>query len=43
MVLGVFIRDINKAMYMSEKLDAGIVFINTYNKTDVAVSFGGVK
>ncbi|XP_026963218.1 mitochondrial 10-formyltetrahydrofolate dehydrogenase isoform X1 [Sagmatias obliquidens] len=40
---GVFTRDINKAMYVSEKLDAGSVFINTYNKTDVAAPFGGVK
>ncbi|KAM5250453.1 mitochondrial 10-formyltetrahydrofolate dehydrogenase [Hipposideros larvatus] len=40
---GVFTRDINKAMYVSEKLDAGTVFINTYNKTDVAAPFGGVK
>lgn len=30
-------------MYVSEKLDAGTVFINTYNKTDVAAPFGGVK
>jgi len=40
---GVFTRDINKAMYVSEKLDAGTVFINTYNKTDVASPFGGFK
>ncbi|XP_070264059.1 mitochondrial 10-formyltetrahydrofolate dehydrogenase [Myotis yumanensis] len=40
---GVFTRDINKAMYISEKLEAGTVFINTYNKTDVAAPFGGVK
>ncbi|XP_033076704.1 mitochondrial 10-formyltetrahydrofolate dehydrogenase [Trachypithecus francoisi] len=40
---GVFTRDINKAMYVSEKLQAGTVFINTYNKTDVAAPFGGVK
>ncbi|KAF6117293.1 aldehyde dehydrogenase 1 family member L2 [Phyllostomus discolor] len=40
---GVFTRDINKAMYVSEKLEAGTVFINTYNKTDVAAPFGGVK
>lgn len=30
-------------MYVSEKLEAGTVFINTYNKTDVAAPFGGVK
>uniref|UniRef100_A0A8D1H5I3 10-formyltetrahydrofolate dehydrogenase n=1 Tax=Sus scrofa TaxID=9823 RepID=A0A8D1H5I3_PIG len=40
---GVFTRDINKAMYVSEKLEAGTVFINTYNKTDVAAPFGGFK
>ncbi|EGV93843.1 putative 10-formyltetrahydrofolate dehydrogenase ALDH1L2 [Cricetulus griseus] len=40
---GVFTRDINKAMYVSDKLEAGTVFINTYNKTDVAAPFGGVK
>ncbi|XP_077355584.1 mitochondrial 10-formyltetrahydrofolate dehydrogenase [Festucalex cinctus] len=40
---GVFTRDINKAMYVSEHLEAGTVFINTYNKTDVASPFGGFK
>ncbi|CAO2581267.1 Mitochondrial 10-formyltetrahydrofolate dehydrogenase [Lemmus lemmus] len=40
---GVFTRDLNKAMYVSDKLEAGTVFINTYNKTDVAAPFGGVK
>lgn len=40
---GVFTKDINKAMYVSEKLDAGTVFVNTYNKTDVAAPFGGFK
>ncbi|XP_043934341.1 cytosolic 10-formyltetrahydrofolate dehydrogenase [Protopterus annectens] len=40
---GVFTRDINKAMYVSEKLQAGTVFVNTYNKTDVAAPFGGFK
>ncbi len=28
---------------MSERLDAGTVFVNTYNKTDVAAPFGGFK
>ncbi|CAI8056591.1 Cytosolic 10-formyltetrahydrofolate dehydrogenase [Geodia barretti] len=36
-------NDINKALHVSEKLDAGTVFINTYNKTDVAAPFGGFK
>ncbi|MEE6480159.1 hypothetical protein FKM82_012477 [Ascaphus truei] len=40
---GVFTKDISKAMYVSDKLDAGTVFINTYNKTDVAAPFGGFK
>lgn len=40
---GVFTRDINKALYVSEKLNAGTVFVNTYNKTDVASPFGGFK
>ncbi|XP_048123872.1 mitochondrial 10-formyltetrahydrofolate dehydrogenase isoform X1 [Alosa alosa] len=40
---GVFTRDINKALYVSERLEAGTVFINTYNKTDVASPFGGFK
>lgn len=40
---GVFTRDLSKALYVSEKLHAGTVFINTYNKTDVASPFGGFK
>ena len=40
---GVFTNDISKAMYVSDKLDAGTVFVNTYNKTDVAAPFGGFK
>ncbi|CAH2312049.1 cytosolic 10-formyltetrahydrofolate dehydrogenase [Pelobates cultripes] len=40
---GVFTKDISKALYVSEKLQAGTVFVNTYNKTDVASPFGGFK
>lgn len=40
---GVFTRDINRAMAFAEKIQAGTVFINTYNKTDVAAPFGGFK
>ncbi|XP_053576821.1 cytosolic 10-formyltetrahydrofolate dehydrogenase [Bombina bombina] len=40
---GVFTKDISKALYVSEKLQAGTVFVNTYNKTDVAAPFGGFK
>ncbi|KAM8931074.1 cytosolic 10-formyltetrahydrofolate dehydrogenase [Pelodytes ibericus] len=40
---GVFTKDIGKALYVSDKLQAGTVFVNTYNKTDVASPFGGFK
>ncbi|KAJ7329057.1 hypothetical protein JRQ81_015231 [Phrynocephalus forsythii] len=40
---GVFTKDVSKALYVSDKLEAGTVFINTYNKTDVAAPFGGFK
>ena len=40
---GVFTRDINKALHVSDRLLAGTVFVNTYNKTDVAAPFGGYK
>ncbi|XP_055016334.1 cytosolic 10-formyltetrahydrofolate dehydrogenase-like [Boleophthalmus pectinirostris] len=40
---GVFTKDISKALYVSERLNAGTVFVNTYNKTDVAAPFGGFK
>ena len=40
---GVFTRDVNRALYVSDRLDAGTCFVNTYNKTDVAAPFGGFK
>ncbi|XP_055353393.1 mitochondrial 10-formyltetrahydrofolate dehydrogenase-like [Paramacrobiotus metropolitanus] len=40
---GVFTRDVSKALRMADNLHAGTVFVNTYNKTDVAVPFGGFK
>jgi len=40
---GVFTNDVNKALYVSENLDAGTCFVNIYNKTDVAAPFGGFK
>lgn len=40
---GVFTKDISKALRFAEKVEAGTVFINTYNKTDVAAPFGGFK
>lgn len=40
---GVFTRDLSKALYVSEKIEAGTCFVNCYNKTDVAAPFGGFK
>lgn len=40
---GVFTQDLSKALYVSDKIDAGTCFINCYNKTDVAAPFGGFK
>ncbi|XP_078001442.1 mitochondrial 10-formyltetrahydrofolate dehydrogenase-like isoform X2 [Glandiceps talaboti] len=40
---GVFTKDMSKALYVADKLDAGTVFMNCYNKTDVAAPFGGFK
>jgi len=40
---GIVTRDINRALHFAEKIEAGSVFINTYNKTDVAAPFGGFK
>uniref|UniRef100_A0A182WHJ5 formyltetrahydrofolate dehydrogenase n=1 Tax=Anopheles minimus TaxID=112268 RepID=A0A182WHJ5_9DIPT len=40
---GVFTKDIQKALLFAEKIEAGTVFVNTYNKTDVAAPFGGFK
>ncbi|CAG9791381.1 unnamed protein product [Diatraea saccharalis] len=40
---GVFTKDISRALQFAERVEAGTVFINTYNKTDVAAPFGGFK
>jgi len=40
---GIFSKDVSKLLRVAEKLDAGTVFINCYNKTDVAAPFGGSK
>lgn len=40
---GVLTRDLNKALYVSERIEAGTCFVNCYNKTDVAAPFGGFK
>ena len=40
---GVWTRDIKKAHYVARKLQAGTVWINTYNVYDTATPFGGYK
>ncbi|XP_020296735.1 cytosolic 10-formyltetrahydrofolate dehydrogenase isoform X2 [Pseudomyrmex gracilis] len=40
---GILTKDIGRALRFAEKIEAGTVFINTYNKTDVAAPFGGFK
>ena len=40
---GVMTKNINVALKVAERLEAGTVFVNTYNKTDVAAPFGGCK
>ena len=40
---GVFTKDISKALFVTEKINAGTCFVNCYNKTDVAAPFGGFK
>ncbi|GMT06017.1 hypothetical protein PENTCL1PPCAC_28191, partial [Pristionchus entomophagus] len=40
---GVFSKDISKCLKVAEKIQAGTVFVNTYQKTDVAAPFGGFK
>jgi acyl-CoA reductase-like NAD-dependent aldehyde dehydrogenase len=39
----VWTRDLRKAHYVASKLDAGTVWVNTYNVYDTAVPFGGYK
>ena len=40
---GVWTRDLKKAHYVASKLQAGLVWVNTYNVYDVGASFGGYK
>ncbi len=40
---GVWTRDLKKAHYVASKLQAGTVWVNTYNVYDTAVPFGGYK
>jgi acyl-CoA reductase-like NAD-dependent aldehyde dehydrogenase len=40
---GIWTRDIKKAHYVARKLQAGTVWVNTYNVYDTAAPFGGYK
>jgi acyl-CoA reductase-like NAD-dependent aldehyde dehydrogenase len=40
---GVWTRDLKNAHYVASKLQAGLVWVNTYNVYDVGASFGGYK
>ena len=40
---GITLHFLLQALYVSDNIDAGTVFVNTYNKTDVAAPFGGFK
>ena len=40
---GIWTKDIKKAHYVARKLQAGTVWINTYNIYDTATPFGGYK
>jgi acyl-CoA reductase-like NAD-dependent aldehyde dehydrogenase len=40
---GVWTRDLKKAHYVAARLQAGLVWVNTYNAYDVGASFGGYK
>ncbi len=40
---GIWTRDIKKAHYVASKLQAGTVWVNTYNVYDTAAPFGGYK
>lgn len=40
---GIWTRDIKKAHYVASKLEAGLVWVNTYNVYDTAAPFGGYK
>jgi acyl-CoA reductase-like NAD-dependent aldehyde dehydrogenase len=40
---GIWTRDLKKAHYVASKLQAGTVWVNTYNVYDTAAPFGGYK
>jgi acyl-CoA reductase-like NAD-dependent aldehyde dehydrogenase len=40
---GVFSKDTNLALRVARRIKAGTIFVNNYQKTDVAAPFGGFK
>uniref|UniRef100_A0A0N4ZD03 Aldedh domain-containing protein n=1 Tax=Parastrongyloides trichosuri TaxID=131310 RepID=A0A0N4ZD03_PARTI len=40
---GVFSSDLGKAQMIAQKLEAGTIFVNTYNDCEIHVPFGGMK
>ncbi len=40
---GIWTKDVNRAMRLAKKIDAGTVWINTYNKNYPQTEFGGYK
>jgi len=40
---GVLSKDVSRALRVARELKAGTVFVNNYQKTDVAAPFGGMK
>ncbi len=40
---GVWTRDLNRALRMTERLEAGTVWVNTYRSTSYVMPFGGFK
>lgn len=40
---GIFTNDVNKVLYMTDKLHAGTVYVNCYDYQEGSTPFGGVK
>jgi len=40
---GIWTRDVGKAHRLAREIDAGTVWVNTYNRYDAASPFGGYK
>jgi acyl-CoA reductase-like NAD-dependent aldehyde dehydrogenase len=43
LVCGVYTADMNRAFRASREIDAGVVFLNNYNRTFLGTPFGGAK